>query len=820
MKKLKRISLLVLSTFLIGGGLISMTSCDGGDSNSTSTSTSDVKALESISITSMPTKTEYVEGEFFDRTGMVVTATYSDSTTSNVVTYTVDKTAALQLTDTMVTVTYQKKTATLNITITEAAPHEYNTLLTIENADTQTYRVEAEDCDTTECTLQVGCSDFFEETTLASGGQCLACIGTAGNIIKLPFELKEEATIKITSAMAKYEGDFDLFANVKFFMDDTEFTPVIDGQFGRKTDGSNDWYNWTNIIMGTFDNLSAGVHNLELRIEVGAPNIDYFDFEVSPADVSLNSISIATEPTKKVYMVGEMFDATGMVVNANYSNETSKAITNYTYSPSGELQASDTEIVISYTEGDITETISQPITVKEAVLESIAVTTNPTKIDYKVGEMFDATGMVVTATYSDATTEAVSNYTIDKINELTVDDTIITISYQGVSTTLNITVSDTDFVANAIGDYRVEAEDIDLSNVTIQDGVASFVENNSFSSNGKSIGGLGIGNFSIKFETTEAYSISISSLMAKYESDYTLTGNLSFKLDGTEIIANQPETYGRAEGNDWYNFKTVSFDSQNIAAGSHEFDVVITGAGPNIDCFDFSFAEEEVSLASIAVTTNPTKVDYKAGEIFDATGMVVTATYSDLTSKEITNYVVDKTEGLTVDDTIITISYQGVSTTLNITVSDIDFEVNAIGDYRVEAENVNLSNVSFQAGKDSFVESNGFSSNGQSIGGLGAGNFSIKFETNEEYSLSISSLMAKYESGYTLTGNLTFTLDGNDITPNQPETYGTTAGNDYFNFKTVSFDSQNIAVGSHEFDVVITGEGPNIDCFDFALSAI
>jgi len=586
MKKLKKLSILVLSSFLIGGGLLSLTACDGNNSSSL-TSLAAVKTLESLSITSMPTKTEYVEGEFFDRTGMVVTALYSDSSTSNVKTYTVDKTGELKLTDTTVTVTYQKKTTTLNITITKAAPHEYDTLLTIETADTNTYRVEAENCDTTECTLQAGTGNFFETTTLASDGKCLACIGTEGNIIKLPFDLKETATIKITSEMAKYEDDFDLLTNVKFFMDDVEFIPVIEGQFGKKSDGTNDYYNWTKVILGTFENLTIGEHNLELRIQNEAPNIDYFDFEVSPQNVSLDSISIQSAPNKIVYTVGEIFDESGMTINANYNNGESKVITNYTYSPSSELQANNTEIIISYTEGSITKTISQPITVKDAVLESIVVTENPTKVDYKVGEKFNPSGMVVTANYSDSTTGIITNYSIDKTDELTLDDHVVTITYQGVSTTLNITVTDINFVANEVGEYRVEAEDIDLSNLNFQPGKDTFVESNGFSSNGASIGGLGTGSFAIKFETNEAYSLSISSLMSKYESEYTIVGNMLFTLDGNDIIANQPETYGTTPGNDWFNFKTVSFDSQDIEAGNHEFKVTIVGEAPNIDCFDF-----------------------------------------------------------------------------------------------------------------------------------------------------------------------------------------------------------------------------------------
>lgn len=52
-----------------------------------------------------------------------------------------------------------------------------------------------------------------------------------------------------------------------------------------------------------------------------------------------------------------------MEVTAYYSDNTNKVITNYTYSPSGLLPYGTTQVVISYTEGGITATATQAITV-------------------------------------------------------------------------------------------------------------------------------------------------------------------------------------------------------------------------------------------------------------------------------------------------------------------------------------------------------------------------------------------------------------------------------------------------------------------------
>lgn len=80
-------------------------------------------------------------------------------------------------------------------------------------------------------------------------------------------------------------------------------------------------------------------------------------------------------------------------------------------------------------------------TPEPVALESIAITTPPTKTAYKPGEMFDPAGMVVTAVYSDQTTAAVIGYTVSPSGGLTTSDTTITVSYTQDGTTASATVA-------------------------------------------------------------------------------------------------------------------------------------------------------------------------------------------------------------------------------------------------------------------------------------------------------------------------------------------------------------------------------------------
>ena len=156
----------------------------------------------------------------------------------------------------------------------------------------------------------------------------------------------------------------------------------------------------------------------------------------------LDHIDVTTEPSKKAYKYGETFNPAGMVVTAYYTDDQSRAVTGYTYSPTGALDMDDTTITISYTEGSVTKQTTQAITVAK-VLDSIEITTPPNKTAYFSGETFNPAGMVVTAHYTDGSSQAVSGYTYSPSGALATGNTTITVSYSegGVTKTDTQTIT-------------------------------------------------------------------------------------------------------------------------------------------------------------------------------------------------------------------------------------------------------------------------------------------------------------------------------------------------------------------------------------------
>ena len=158
----------------------------------------------------------------------------------------------------------------------------------------------------------------------------------------------------------------------------------------------------------------------------------------------LASIEISNPPTKTAYKYGEVFSPAGMAVTARYTDGQSRTVTSYTYSPTGALKLSDTTITVSYTEGDVTKTTTQAITVAK-VLSGIKITTPPNRTAYFEREVFDPEGMVVTANYTDGSSKTVAGYTYSPTSQLSKGTTMITVSYSEggatKTTTQSITVT-------------------------------------------------------------------------------------------------------------------------------------------------------------------------------------------------------------------------------------------------------------------------------------------------------------------------------------------------------------------------------------------
>jgi len=155
---------------------------------------------------------------------------------------------------------------------------------------------------------------------------------------------------------------------------------------------------------------------------------------------TLKSISVTTQPTRTAYHIGDSFDPAGMVVKAVYGNGKEVEVTDYTFTTDAFTTAGSATVTVSYTQGAATKSADVTVTVEEAALERIEITTPPTKTAYTALDAFDPAGMVVTAYYADNTTAVVTQYTVAP-EELITTTTEVTVTYNGKTATVPVTVT-------------------------------------------------------------------------------------------------------------------------------------------------------------------------------------------------------------------------------------------------------------------------------------------------------------------------------------------------------------------------------------------
>lgn len=493
--------------------------------------------------------------------------------------------------------------------------------------------------------------------------------------------------------------------------------------------------------------------------------------------IALNSISITTPPSTIAYHYGDTFSKTGMVVTAYYDDNTSEVLSDsdYTISPSGSLTDSDTTITVSYTYNGTTKTATQAITV--ATLSSIAVTTQPTKTNYAVGEYFDNTGMIVTATWSDTTTSTVTNYTYSPDTALTTNDTTITISYTvgGVTKTasqaITVTASTeqtavfgTVSSANAVSNTVFWQTNTDDMVAAIGNQLKSITFNHRTTT-----GTIKVYGYDQSFDKTASAS-TLASAATTANSNKTLlftiapkaTGSQTYLLDGTDANVSMsvpaPITCPTSLG---FDGVAMSWSGTGGETTNNYITFCSNSSGGNVKnqtiCVSLTYlTSSSKTLTAITVTTPPTKTIYTERELFDTTGMVVTASWSDNTTSTVLGYTYSPSGALTTSDTTITISYTDGGVTQSTTQA---ITVNPFAGAYYHTNNINLPlNAEAKPSYASFIN---YSDNtyfeGKNI-------ISVRFKPYKAGTLTVGLIqIANWSSTSSKTNATTITVDANDV---------------------------------------------------------
>ncbi len=256
-------------------------------------------------------------------------------------------------------------------------------------------------------------------------------------------------------------------------------------------------------------------------------------------------------------------------------------------------------ISVTYTES------SEP----QKKVTSLAITGEPTNKEYFVGDAFSTDGLKVNATYDDDTQEDVTTkatwaFAPATFTEAGAVSVTATAAFGGVSASTTCPVTVKTIANTKEGAYTVEQA---IALIEAGKGLATPVY----------VKGV------------------VSKIVDAYNAQY---GNISFNVsdDGTtaapqfEFFRNQKDAENKytEDPNIEVGATVIGYGKLTKYNNTYEFD-----KGNYLVEYT---APAEKPLASIAITGEPTKVAYATGESFDPTGLVVTATYEDESTANVT----------------------------------------------------------------------------------------------------------------------------------------------------------------------------------------
>lgn len=182
----------------------------------------------------------------------------------------------------------------------------------------------------------------------------------------------------------------------------------------------------------TYDGTAVSTLSVSAKSRVYIKSLTIVSSATPFVPTTLESISLNTSNVQKTFIVDDTFSSQGLVVTASYSDGTSKPVTNFSVSKPNMSTSGSKTVTVSYTEDGVTKSATYSITVNspasQKTLSSISLS-GSYKTTFTVGDTFSSQGLVVTAFYSDGTSQTVTGYTVSKPDMSTAGNKTVTISY-------------------------------------------------------------------------------------------------------------------------------------------------------------------------------------------------------------------------------------------------------------------------------------------------------------------------------------------------------------------------------------------------------
>lgn len=437
------------------------------------------------------------------------------------------------------------------------------------------------------------------------------------------------------------------------------------------------------------NNVNGGVNKSKLRLTAAVCALIMLMLSVLGAcSATVKLIGISVEYTGEEIVVGGKLNKADIAVIANYSDGSSKTVTDFIVSGVDTTSVGDKTVTVTYTENNVKQTAQ--ITVKVVARQSSAVLQSISAVftgdNLYVGDSLDKSKVLVVANYSDGSAETVTDFTLGAVDTSSAGSITVTVTYtQGditVYTTFSVTV-----IAQAVsktlssisaeysgGNLHIGAA-LDMSAITVtanySDGTSKRV--NDFSIDNADTSTVGVKQILVSYTeqditctatfTVNVVSFSLVEITAEYNGGSVAMGG---ELDRTLLTVTAKYSNGLTEKVTDYQIEP--YDTSALGSTTVTVKYVLHGITMTAN---FVIEVADVSLTGIAATYAEERIF--VGEPINRDKVYVVATYSDGTSSRVTDFQLSDCNTSQQGMQTVTVSYtlRGVtqSATFNVYVS-------------------------------------------------------------------------------------------------------------------------------------------------------
>lgn len=373
--------------------------------------------------------------------------------------------------------------------------------------------------------------------------------------------------------------------------------------------------NYSTVIR--FSSVSQTVH-----LNIGLDVID--NSPVTPAE--LTGITIATLPKKLEYRIGDTLNVDGGTLKLSYSND-STTIINLKHAMIADFSSAEAGtklLTISFNgftamfsvivRADSSQPQPQPIT-----LQSVTISSLPTKLEYKIGDTLDVGGGTLKLTYSndsavtiDMKCEMISNFSSDEFGTK-----LLNVNLNGFVSVFSVIVRANDTTPTP----PIVLQSVTISSLPIK----------------------------VEYKVGDILNVDGGELKLTYSNDSSVTMGMR-----REMITN-------------FNSTTTGVKLLNVSLNGFVsvFSVVVHADSSPV---------QPVKLQSINISSLPTKLEYKIGDTLNIDGGMLKLTYSN-DSTAIINMkcdMISQFNSSTAGVKLLTVNFEGLATLFSVKVTDSD----------------------------------------------------------------------------------------------------------------------------------------------------